>query len=218
MPSDLLVRAGTYRGVTATARWFAPDLLRLSGLARALSRLTRLALRGSARRLLVHPQHYGYIEMSVGLGDLAQHRTCGCPKLCAQPVTCPFVAASGQARSADDAAADLPGVHHAPGLDRAAQPIRHHQRHRDPGPAPPALRTPTTHPASASSVDRPGHHRHAHPTAPGPPTPRAPGHPGHHPALAPPADRPLLDDHEARPTRATRHPRRPPRPRHPTGY
>ena len=88
-------------------------------------------------------------------------------------------------------------VHHAPGLDRAAQPIRHHQRHRDPRPAPPALRTPTTHPASANNVDRPGPHRHAHPTAPGPPTPRAPGHPGHRPALAPAADRPLLDDHEA---------------------
>ena len=69
--------------------------------------------------------------------------------------TCPFVAASGQARSADGAAADLPGVHHAPGLDRAAQPSRHHQRHRDPGPAPPARRTPTTHPASANNGDRP---------------------------------------------------------------
>jgi putative transposase len=33
---------------------------------------------------------------AVGLGGTPL--ACGCPKLCAQPVTCPFVAASGQAR------------------------------------------------------------------------------------------------------------------------
>ncbi len=89
---------------------------------------------------------------AVGLGGTPL--ACGCPKLCAQPVTCPFVAASGPGTTADDVAVDLPGVHHARRLDRAAQPIRHHQGHRDPGPAPPALRTPTTHPAAASRSAR----------------------------------------------------------------
>src|SRR3954451_24131051 len=50
------------------------------------------------------------------------------------------------------AAADLPDVLQAPGLDRAAHPIRDHQGHRDPGPAPPARRAPTTHTALADEL------------------------------------------------------------------
>lgn len=62
-----------------------------------------------------------------------------------------------QASFADGAAAGPPDVLQAPVLDRAPGAIRRHQRDRDPGPAPPARRTPTTHP--------------------GPLTPRAPGGP-----------------------------------------
>jgi transposase len=40
MPSELQVRVGTYRRVTATARWFAPDLLRLPRQERGLAELT----------------------------------------------------------------------------------------------------------------------------------------------------------------------------------
>jgi hypothetical protein len=48
MPSELQFRVGTYRRVTAAARWFAPDLLRLPRLACALAGLTMLAPRGKS--------------------------------------------------------------------------------------------------------------------------------------------------------------------------
>jgi hypothetical protein len=87
-----------------------------------------------------------------------------------------------EARHGGGAAADLSGVHQAPGLDRAAHPIRHHQEHRDPGPAPPARHSPTAYATATEELDRSGPDRRPHPTAPGPPTPRPAGHPGHRPA------------------------------------
>ena len=115
------------------------------------------------------------------------------------------------------AAADLPDVLQAPGLDRAAHPVRHHQGHRDPGPAPPARRAPTTHAAPADDLDRPRTDRRPHPTAPGSPPPRPARHPGNHPALAPPARRPPLD-HPAEPTWPPCHRRWPARPDRAPGH
>src|SRR4051812_19393982 len=76
------------------------------------------------------------------------------------------------------AAADLPDVLQAPGLNRAADPIRHHEGHRDLGLAPPARCAPTVHPSSADDVDRSRADRAPRPTTPGTPTARAARGPG----------------------------------------
>ena len=104
---------------------------------------------------------------------------CGYPKLGSRPLTCCYTANGSPAFSPGGAAADLPDVLDAPGLDRAAHPIRHQQGDRDPGPAPPARRPPTAHAGPQISwADRVLICR-AHPIAARPPSPRPARHAGH---------------------------------------
>ena len=90
---------------------------------------------------------------------------CGCPKLRTRPVTCSFVHGRQPGMTRCGAAADLPDVLQAPGPDRAPGAIRHQQGDRDPGPAPPTRRTPTTYATATAELDRPRPDRRPNPTA-----------------------------------------------------
>ncbi len=144
-------------------------------------------------------------------------RPCGCPKLRSRPLTCHFVTGGSPTQSVGGIATDLRDVLQAPGLAGAAYPIRHHQGDRDPRPASPARRAPTTHATAADELDRPSHDRRPRAATTDPPSPRTARHAINDPALAPTAHRPTLD-HPARPARSTRHPRRRPRPGTPLGH
>jgi putative transposase len=142
------------------------------------------------------------IEILVLRHQLAVlQRRCGCPKPCAHPSTCPFGSRRRPARSTGGADVDLPDVRNAVALDRAAHPLRHRQRDRNPRPAPPTDRAATPHPTATDAPDRPSRHRRSGPAAASTPPPRPADHPCHHPALAPTARHPRLDDHHARPGR-----------------
>ena len=92
-------------------------------------------------------------------------------------------------------------------LDGAAHPIRPPEGDRDPGPAPPARRAPTTHPTAADERDRPCADRCLRSASAHASPPRAARHAGHDPALAPIT----LTCRTNRTDRVSRGPRRPER-------
>ena len=143
---------------------------------------------------------------------------CGCPKVGSRLLTCYFVA---RRRARHDPAVALRLiymiVHQSAGLDGSARPVRHRQGDRDPGPAPPARRTPARRSSTTDELGRPSPHCRPDAIVTQASASRVARHARHDPALAPTTRLPPLD-HPTSPTRSACHPGGPARPRRPLGH